>query len=104
MVVSKRCLSSLALLGQHKFRIGTVNCPYSLGAIWARIQTKAWNCNSALSLFLGHVDSAQGLNNACMASNASAAHERSMTILELRSPMFGDTCICFFVFVCEVLF
>ena len=37
MVASKRRSSSHVVLGQHKSRIGTVNCPYSWGAIWARI-------------------------------------------------------------------
>ena len=38
MVALKRRSPSHVVLGQHKFRIGTVNCPYSWGAIWARIQ------------------------------------------------------------------
>ena len=44
------------------------------------------------------------MNTAHMASNASVANERSMTLLELRSPMFGDIRISNVVFVCEVVF
>ena len=44
------------------------------------------------------------MNTAHMASNASVANERSMTLLELRSPMFGDICISNFMFETEVVF
>ena len=39
-----------------------------------------------------------------MASNASAASEGSITLLELRSPMFGEVCIFNFTFESDDVF
>ena len=39
-----------------------------------------------------------------MASNASTASEGSITLLELRSPMFGELCICKRMLASEVVF
>ena len=39
-----------------------------------------------------------------MASNASTASEGSITLLELRSPLFGEICISNFMFESEVVF
>ena len=44
------------------------------------------------------------MNTARVASNASTASEGSATLLELRSPMFGEICISNFMFVSEVVF
>ena len=69
----------------NKSRIWTVNCPYSL-------------------VFEG---SSSGQNCACTAScasNVSNASEARITYLELRSPMFGETCMSMFRFEFDVIF
>ena len=69
---------------------------------------RVWD--NPLSLFLGEGGQSLGFwgeNNASKASNASNASnasEASITHLELRSPMFGETCISKLMFEFEIVF